>query len=309
MKIEQIEQIIEIAKTGSENKAAKKLFISQPNLCRSIKNLESELNVQIFERTNQGMALTPVGQQILHYAEPIYQQFLMIPELFSNIILKKKVIFSLSNAYMKFVSNVFSDTINNFSKESFFIKYLECTTDEVIENVTSQNSDIGVIYFSSIQRNRIIKLLEYKNLEYIKLMDDKLKIFFGKKNPMYKQNLKHILPQSLMKYPIIVYESPYSSELIETIQLNLGDAPKIIIVNSRGSKVDLVKKTNAVAIGTNSSIPYKRTDFYSDIKTLPLKNLSFSMEVGWVRKKDTELSEYSKYFIDKLTSITEEKDE
>jgi len=309
MKIEQIEQIIEVARTGSQNKAAKKLFISQPNLCTSIKNLENELNIKIFERTNQGMVLTALGQQLVHYAEPVYQQFLLMPELFSNIVHRQKKMFSLSNAYMKFVSNVLCATVNNFSSKPFFIKYIECTSDEVIENVATQTTDLGVLYFSSIQKNRILKLMENKKLTYTKLLDDELKVIFGKKNPMYQKGLKEITSEELAQYPIVVYDSPYSSELLETIQLNLGNAPQIIIVNSRGSKLDILKNTNAVGIGTNSSIPYKYTNFYTAIKTLPLKNISFSMEVGWVARSEAALSEYSTFFIDKLTAITENSKE
>lgn len=306
MKIDQIEQILAIARTGSINKAAKMLYISQPNLSTSLKSIETELNIQIFMRSKHGMTLTPVGQELLYYAEPIYQQFLSVPEMFSHIANSEKTILSLSNAYMKFVSNVLMETINGHLGAKYFVKYRECTTDEVLDNVQSQISDLGVVYFSSIQRNRMNKLFRYKKLKYTKLMDDELKIIFGKNNPMFEQELEFVTNEMLASYPIVIYETTLSSELIETIRLELNNVPRIITVDSRGSLLDIIRNTAAVTIGTNSSVPYRRTPFYHDVKTLPLKQSSFSMEVGWVSRAEYVPNDAAAYFIDRLTDITKE---
>ncbi len=306
MKIEQIEQIMEIAKTGSLNKAAKNLYITQPNLSMSLKNLENELNVKIFERSQKGMELTELGKQLIYYAEPIYQQFLIMPEVFLNIVKNQKVTLTISSAYMKFVANMLSDTINKLSKERFFVKYLECPPEEVIENVATQKSDIGIIYFTSIQKHKMYKLFEYKNLTYTKLMEDGLKIYFSKKNSLYHSNEGYFTTEMFGKsdYPIIIYDSPHTSELIETIKLNLCDTPRLIVVNNRGSMLDLLRNTDAVCIGTTSTIPYQHTEFYQGLKILPIKDLSFFMEIGWIKRNDFVINSNMQYFVDRLTEIT-----
>ena len=137
-------------------------------------------------------------------------------------------------------------------------------------------------------------------------MDDELKIIFGKSNPMFGQELEFVTNEMLASYPIVIYETILSSELIETIRLELNNVPRIITVDSRGSLLDIIRNTPAVTIGTNSSVPYRHTPFYHDVKTLPLKQSSFSMEVGWVSRADYAPNEAGAYFIERLTEITRE---
>ena len=74
MNIVHLKYAVEIARTGSLNKAAENLYMAQPNLSRAIKELEADLGIAIFERSSRGMVATPDGEEFLRYAKKILEQ-------------------------------------------------------------------------------------------------------------------------------------------------------------------------------------------------------------------------------------------
>ena len=74
MNILHMKYAVEVAKVGSLNKAAETLLIAQPNISRSIKELEADLGITIFDRTSKGMFLTPEGENFIGYAKNILKQ-------------------------------------------------------------------------------------------------------------------------------------------------------------------------------------------------------------------------------------------
>lgn len=158
MKIDQLVQVIEIAKTGSLNKAAQNLFVSQPSLSLSLKQLESELGIQIFERGSKGMSLTAVGRQLVSVAEPLCNQLAMVPELFIKRKQPSGRLLSVSNAYLKFVISVYAEVVNTFAPSGLQSYYREANGGDVLEDVASQRSDIGVLFIVGDTKSFMLKL-------------------------------------------------------------------------------------------------------------------------------------------------------
>ena len=106
MNIAYLKYAIEIAKTGSINKAAENLFIAQPNLSRAIKELEASLGVEIFERTSKGMVLTADGEKLIQYSKNALSQFDEIENMFTKDKIDTQA-FSISVPRASYISHAF----------------------------------------------------------------------------------------------------------------------------------------------------------------------------------------------------------
>lgn len=78
MTLQQLKYVITIAKYNSMNKAAKELFVSQPNMSETVKALEEELGIKIFNRSNRGIIVTPEGEEFLSYARQVIDQYSLL---------------------------------------------------------------------------------------------------------------------------------------------------------------------------------------------------------------------------------------
>ncbi len=303
MRFEQFIQVLEIAKTGSLNKAAQNLFLSQPSLSQSLKNLENELGTRIFYRETSGMVLTPEGQQLIAIIEPLYNQLAMMPQFF-NKEKREYTTFNISNSFLKYVINVYMEMVDVYSPQGLRSGYREVNGGEVLEDVASQRSDIGVLYITSKTKNFMLKLFEYKEIEYHKLSDDGYWIIVGQRNPLYYENRAFVTPEDILEYPLVLYEEKHTAVPQISIDEKMLRNKSVLRVNSRASMLDLVSVTNAVNIGAMSQIPYKYTEFYSYLKTIEIKMDSQEQEVGWICRKNYQPNEPARYFLTRLIEIT-----
>ena len=170
MTLQQLYYVIVIAETGSMNKAAEKLYITQPSLTAMVKELESELGIIIFHRSGRGVSLTGDGQEFITYARQLYHQYEELAEKYGPAgTLKKK--FGVSTQHYSFAVKAFVETVKNFDTAKYEFAIRETKTKEVIEDVRSLRSEIGIIYLSDFNRNFINKILKAGELEFHRLID------------------------------------------------------------------------------------------------------------------------------------------
>ena len=147
MTLQQLRYIIIVAEKGSINEAAKYLYVSQPSLSNSIKELEEELGFPIFIRTNRGVTLSHKGMEFLGYARQVITQADLLEEKY---IKKTKQIksFCASSQHYPFVSHAFVELVKEYEEDDYNFTLSETTTYEVIENVKTLYSEIGILYLS-----------------------------------------------------------------------------------------------------------------------------------------------------------------
>lgn len=304
MRFEQFVQVLEIARTGSLNKAAQNLFLSQPCLSQSIKSLENELGIRIFERDNTGMILTEDGHQLVSIIEPLNNQISMVPRLFKKDIAEEYLTFSVSNSYLKYALNVYIELVNKYHHEGLRSCYREVNGGEVLDDVVSQRSAIGVMFITSNTKNFMLKLFKYKEVEYHRLSDDGYWIILGPENPLFHQDMVYVTPNDIKDFPLILYEEMYKSLPYNNDFLKLFTNKSVLRVNSRASMLDLVRETVSVNVGTRSQIPYKYTDFYPNLKTIELKMDNYYQEVGWICRKNYQPNAPERFYLTRLIEIT-----
>ena len=155
MTLQQIRYCLTIAQTGSMNRAAEQLYVTQPALTGAIQELEQEVGVTIFNRTNRGVTLTNDGRRFLHYARQVYQQYELMEQEYLR---PKKRIFGVSTQHYSFVTKAFVETVRQFDATRFEYAIRETRTIDVIHDVAQRRSDIGILFRSKHNRTVLNKL-------------------------------------------------------------------------------------------------------------------------------------------------------
>ena len=307
MELKQIEYFLEVARTGSFNKAAQSLFVSQPNLSYAIKSLEAELGSDLFVRTSKGIQLTDFGQQFLVYAEPVNQQFQFLNFICKDILHAQRTAFSVSSPSFRFILEKFIEIYEKYEKENVSFSHKEDFIMNTLNDVETTVCDIGVVTFISSQWKTWSRLFNAKDLEYTRLSNEIPQVIVGEKNPLYHMGLTSVTSEQLEPYPfVIAHADIFYSSGKEEDGFDFIDEQRRkgrIMVSNRLCVYDVLLRTNAYSVCSNTTNVYKGETLYKKIKAIPLKHPGFTFEIGWVKKKNTQLSRVGMDFVDGLEQL------
>ncbi|OBZ14894.1 LysR family transcriptional regulator [Bacillus sp. FJAT-27264] len=294
MTLQQLKYVIEVASRGSMNEAAKRLFISQPSLSNAIRELEKELGITIFERTNKGISLSLEGAEFLGYARQVVEQ----AELLENRYLDAKPSpqhFSVSTQHYAFAVNAFVNLVREYGHEEYELALRETKTHEIIEDVKSLRSEIGILYLNEFNAKVINKLLQSANLEFHSLFLAKPHIFISINNPLAKQSI--VTVDQLQHYPYLSFEQGeynsfhFSEEILSTLSHQ-----KSIRVNDRATLFNLLIGLNGYTISTG----VLSADLNgNEIIPVPL-DCDETINVGWISHKNAALSKLALAYVEAL---------
>jgi len=292
--LQQLKYVIEIANRGSMNEAAKRLFISQPSLSNAMKDLEEELGITIFERTNKGITLSKEGAEFLGYARQVVEQ----AELLESRYLNAKPApqhFSVSTQHYAFAVNAFVNLVNEYGQEEYELALRETKTHEIIEDVKTMRSEIGILYLNEFNSKVINKLLQSANLEFNPLFTAKPHIFISVYNPLAK--LPAVTIDQLRPYPYLSFEQgEYNSFHFAEEILSTLSHPKSIRVTDRATLFNLLIGLNGYTISTG----VLSADLNgNEIIPVPLE-CDESIRVGWIHHKNVSLSKLASAYVEEL---------
>ena len=243
MTLQQLRYAIGIAKVGSFNKAAESLFISQPSLTTAIHDLEDEIGITIFNRTSRGVTLTPEGEEFIARANELYNHYESVLERYSKEEQKKKR-FAVSTQHYSFAVKSFVNMAKKFNIDDYEFAIRETKTKEVIDDVTSLRSEIGIIYLSDFNRKYITYLLKEHDLVFQKLIDCKAYAYMWKNNPLANKPFVNL--EDLSQYPCLSFEQGESGNyyFAEEI-LSTNEYHKTIKANDRATMLNLMVGPNS----------------------------------------------------------------
>ena len=191
MTLQQLKYALTIARSGSINEAAKQLFISQPSLSETIRELESEVGFDIFLRSNRGIVITPEGEEFLSYAGQVTEQFGLLESKYIDKKTREK--FSVSTQHYTFAVKAFVETVKQFGMEQYEFAVHETTTASVIENVKDFKSEIGVLCENDFNEQVLNKMFKENGLEFVELFQCNTFVYLWAGHPLAKQlSLIHI---------------------------------------------------------------------------------------------------------------------
>lgn len=294
MTLQQLKYIVTVADSGSISGAAKELFISQPSLTNAIKELEEEMQITIFNRTNKGIVVSNEGNEFLAYARQVLEQVNLLEEKFLNV-KKQSPRFSVSTQHYSFAVNAFVDVIREFGGNHYDFTLRETQTYEIIEDVSRLKSEIGILYTSSKNEEVIMKIIKQNGLIFEELFVAKPHVFISSKHPL--ANKEALTLEELNDYPYLSFEQgDYNSFYFSEEILSTLDRSKNIKVSDRATLFNLAVGLNGYTV--SSGVISKELNG-ENIIARPLL-VDEHMCIGTIVQKNMSLSRYGKAYMEAL---------
>ena len=292
MTLQQLKYIIEIVQCGSITMAAQKLFITQPSLSKAVSELEQEMGITIFLRSNRGVILSDEGTKFLSYARQVVEQAELLEHTYKQGEPIKRV-FSVSAQHYAFAVNAFVALVKEYGKDQYEFSLRELRTYDIIEDVHTQRSELGIIFLSNFNREVILRILQSKDLEFTPQFKAKPHVFVSKNNPLAKQ--KFVSRKDLLKYPRLTYDQGVNNSFYFSEELHSTDeSPKSIVVSDRATLFNLLIGLDGYTISSG----ILSSDLNgTDILAIPLKSDEI-MEVGYIRLSERPLSNIAKRYLE-----------
>ena len=299
MTIQQLNYAIIISEMGSLNKASEVLYIAQPSLTSAIQELEKELGITIFNRGARGVTLTNDGEEFIQYARQVVQQYDRLLEKYGGSVSVKKK-FGISTQHYSFAVKSFVEMVKQFDTGEYEFAIRETKTREVIDDVSSGKSEVGILYLSDFNRKAIEKMLRSNGLEFHHLIDCDASVYLWKGHPLASK--ERIRFEDLTDYPCLSFEqgSTGSFYLAEEI-LTTSEYPRTIKTNDRATMLNLMIGLNGYTLC--SGIICEELNG-SDYLTVPFEtdenHSGGRMDIGYIVKKNMILSRMAELYIGEM---------
>ena len=289
---------VEVAKAGSLNKAAETLLIAAPNVSRSIKELEADIGISIFERTTKGMELTPEGEEFINYAKGILNQIDEVESFYKKGSAKKQR-FSISVPRACYISEAFSQFSKSLSKEAAEIFYKETNSQRTIRNILEHDYKLGIIRYAENYDKYFKAMLEEKGFCYELVTEFTYSLIMSADSPLAKK--EEIAFDDLADYIEIAHADPYvpSMPLSKVVKEELPDnVDRRIFIFERASQFDLLSN-NPETFMWVSPAPESLLKRYNLIQKKCIDNKKIYKDV-LIYKNGYKLSKLDRQFITEL---------
>lgn len=298
MNVLHMKYAVEVAKLGSLNKAAESLLIAQPNISRSIKELEADLGISIFNRSAKGMELTAEGEEFIGYAQSILKQLDEV-ELHYKQGEPKKQRFSVSVPRACYISDAFAEFSKCLSDDAAEIFYKETNSQRTINNVLNKDYKLGIIRYAENYDKFFKSMLEEKGLAYEMIAEFSYVLLMSKDNPLSKK--QQITFDDLPPYVEIAHADPYvpSLPLSKVVKEELPDnIERRIFIFERASQFDLLSE-NPETFMWVSPAPQKILDRYNLVQKTCVDNKRVYKDV-LIYREGYKLTNLDRQFLTEL---------
>lgn len=295
MTLQQLKYAVTIADCKSINKAATELFITQPSLSNTIKDLEEEIHLKLFERSNRGIILTPEGEEFLGYARQMLDHYRLIEERFvENATFKQK--FSVSTQHYTFAVEAFIELAREFGMEEYEFAIHETKTKEVIDNVRTHKSELGILYQNEFNEKFLSKILRDNELEFVPLFDCRIYVYLGRDNPLAGRERVNL--EDLQQYPCLSFEQGDSNSFYFAEEvLSTADYRQTIKVDDRSTMLNLMKGLNGYTLCSGIICQELNGEEYTAV---PLDTEEM-MTIGYIKQKKRPLSRLGQAYVKELS--------
>lgn len=294
LSLQQLRYVIEVVECGSINAASQNLYVSQPTLSAAIKEVEKDLGISLFNRTNRGITLTSDGIEFVGYARQVLEQMDLLETRYSSTNASTSGKFTLSAQHYAFGVAAFVEFVEEFEGDEYDFSFRETRTNEIIEDVKTYRSELGLIYLCNFNEKVIIKTLNDASLEFCPLFDALPHVFVGPSHPLAKRDV--VYPKDLEEYPRYSFEQGVNNSFFFSEE-PLSNLPhkKNITISDRGTLTNLLTNHTGYTISTG----VLSNEMSGGIVAIPLA-VDERMTVGYIKHKDHELSELAKRYLETL---------
>lgn len=298
MTLQQLKYALIIAECGSMNEAAKQLFISQPSLSETMKELETEIGFDIYLRSNRGIVITPDGEEFLGYARQVTEQFDLLQSKYIEKNTKEK--FSVSTQHYTFAVKAFVETVKQIGMEHYEFAVHETTTAGVIENVKNFKSEIGVLYENDFNEKVLNKMFKENGLEFVELFQCDTFVYLWKGHPLANQ--KGISMEELDDFPCLSFDQGKNHSLYLAEEMkSTYEYKRLIKANDRATLLNLMIGLNAYTLCSGIICEDLNGN---DYRAVPLRETE-KMRIGYICRKGAKVSHIGEIYIGELKKYKE----
>lgn len=295
MTLTQLKYAITVAGASSMNEAARKLFISQPSLSTAIRELEEEIGLELFRRSNRGISITPEGEEFLGYARQMVEQYELIESKYISKVQPKKR-FSVSMQHYTFAVNAFVEMVKQFGMDEYEFAVYETRTWDVIEDVKNFRSEIGILYLNDFNRQMLTKLFHENSLEFHELLDCGVYVYLWKGHPLADR--EEIALEELDEYPCLAFSQGtnnsfyFAEEVLSTYEYK-----RLIRANDRATLLNLMIGLNGYTLCCGLICEKLNGTDYCAVR---LKS-DERMTIGYLVKKGITISPLGQKYLEELS--------
>ena len=300
----QIQYMIEVARTGSVNQAARNLFISQSALSNAIRSVEQEFGRKIFHRSSRGVTLTPFGKLFIAYITPISHQLEQLYAMRNTDVNSQIPSLSIISNGFYYITDLLAALGERYSSNGLRVFLQEEYSGNFLEPICNRAVDLGIVRIWSCYRSYNLEEFSNKKLVYHPICELQIGMDLGEKNPLYNHPEPSIAPEMLAGYPQILHESldhgPYSDIMG---RLNLPVSSVRYVVDSRATIYELLDKTGGYVLNSRkiSLDGQPRLELrHHQWRFFPLKDCSVRSEIGYLTRENTVLTPEASTFIQML---------
>lgn len=295
MTLTQLKYVITVAEAKSMNEAAKQLFISQPSLSSAIRDLEEEIGIEVFRRSNKGAVITSEGEEFVGYARLVVEQYNLIETKYvekTNV--KKK--FGVSTQHYTFAVNAFVEMVKQFGMDEYEFAIRETKTFEVIEDVKNFKSEIGILYINDFNQKILNKLFSEYELEFHPILDCHIYVYMWKGHPLAE--LEEITLEDLEDYPCLSFEQGNNNSFYFAEEvLSAYSYKQLIKANDRATLLNLMVGLNGYTLCSGIICEELNGSDYCAVR---LKSDEI-MTIGYLSRKGVTISSLGQKYIEELS--------
>lgn len=298
MELRALRYFVEIADEKSINKAAEKLYVSQPTLSRAIQALEAELGFEMLARSHHGVSLTPLGERFYYYAKSVAGQLEAIEKLRADRQQDTRSRLSVSVAKILLNDDMMLQYRQTLSAAHAELSILETTQEEAVLNVASLRSELGILTANSVQMPAVRRLADIKEVEMELLGESPLCAHLCGDHPLAKQT--GVDPHDLLGCVYMHLPYDYFANLNYMNQMGgvqLTDFKRTITINNYHAMINMLKHTDSFIFG---NLWQQRELRKGGIATLPLRDTDLTVSLFWIKRKKELLSAEALCFLDLL---------
>lgn len=295
MTILQLKYVIAIASSASMREAAGKLFVSQPALSATIQELERELGIQIFNRNNKGITLTSAGAEFVNYAKLAVSQYALVEERYITRGAPRRH-FAVSLQHYVFAVRAFISTVRHYGDASYTYAVNETKTLEVLSDVRTHRSEVGVISYARSNKFLLQKLLREQQLAFTPLLECETYVYLYKNHPLAGRET--IALADLRDYPCVSFDQSSESEFyLPEEALASREFDRLIRSNDRATSAELMAELDGYSIGTG--VMTDSVVLRDDFVTIRLAEQE-PLTIGYIVGKNHVMSEQAEFYIGEL---------
>lgn len=297
MTLQQLRYLVEISKHDSISQAAAALFVTQPSISKAIRELETELQIRILNRTNKGVLFTNAGNELLFYAKILLEQAESVKDHFNPQNADRLTRLSISAQHYGFAIASLNRLLERMGERKYELMVREGKTADVIDDVSSGKSVLGILSYNDLAKSFFERSFLTKGLDFVPLQSFHQHIYIRREHPLAANPF--VTCEQLASFPFVTYQQDDVPLYFSESDFVSGNASQRVYVRDRGTMNEILAYTDCYNVGTGCITPHY---MHPNIISIPIQG-GHRIQVGYLKQHEVSLSEDILLYLEDLEEM------